>query len=39
MTIKLTRQEQKVIEKLLVKRPKRCKANKTLLKLVGQGFG
>ena len=39
MTLKLTRQEQKVIEKLLIERPSRRKANKTLLKLVGQGFG
>lgn len=39
MTIKLTLQEQKVIEKLLVERPSRRKANKTLRKLAGQGFG
>ena len=39
MILKLTRQEQKVIEKLLIERPSRRKANKTLLKLVGQGFG
>lgn len=39
MTINLTRQEYKVIERLLVERPPRRKANKTLLKLVEQGFG
>ena len=39
MTITLTHQEQKVIEKLLIKRPSRRKANKTLTKLVEQGFG
>lgn len=39
MTLTLTHQEQKVIEKLLIKRPSRRKANKTLTKLVEQGFG
>ncbi|MGO2997458.1 MAG: DUF7281 domain-containing protein [Moraxellaceae bacterium] len=34
-----TLQEQKVVEKLLVERPKRRKANKTLFRLAEQGFG
>lgn len=39
MMITLTLQEQKVVEKLLVERPKRRKANKTLFRLAEQGFG